>query len=206
MPPVDRSRFSGLADLYASVRPQPPAKVTEIALGILGRASVDQVVDLGSGTGLSTSIWQKVATSVIGIEPTPDMRAQAQDDFPTIRFREASSYATGLSSGSTDIVTCSQSFHWMEPQATLREVDRLLKTSGLFLVYDCHWPVTWDWRSEQQYRILLEKAKVLVSHHRELSDLTTRKTVTPPGLSGSPSPKGWSRASSRETPPSFPRK
>lgn len=170
MSKVDRNRFSGFADLYASVRPRPPTKVTEIALGILGQSQVGQVVDLGSGTGLSTSIWQRATESLIGIEPTKDMRNQAEADFPDIRFQDGSSYATGLSQDSTDIVCCSQSFHWMEPQATLLEVNRILKPTGVFLVYDCLWPVTWDWRSERQYKDLLRKAKTIAAYNPELAE------------------------------------
>jgi len=167
---IDHTRFSGFADLYASVRPRPPTKVTEIALGILGRSSVDQVVDLGSGTGLSTSIWQDLAETLVGIEPTSDMRNQAHTDFPNIRFQDGSSYATGLPQNSTDIASCSQSFHWMEPQSTLLEVNRILKSGGLFIVYDCLWPVTWDWRSERQYKVLLERAKSIATQNEVLRE------------------------------------
>lgn len=163
MASVDHARFSGFADLYASVRPRPPKKVTEIVLNILGCSSVEQVVDLGSGTGLSTSIWQAFTKSLIGIEPTADMRKQARTDFPAISFLDGSSYSTGLASNSTDIVCCSQSFHWMEPQATLHEVNRVLKPNGVFAVYDCLWPVAWDWQSERQYKVLLHKAKAIVT-------------------------------------------
>jgi len=133
---------------------------------------VEQVVDLGSGTGLSTSIWQKKTKSLIGIEPTEDMRKQAQISYPTIHFRDGSSYATELPAESTDIVSCSQSFHWMEPESTLTEVNRILKPGGLFIVYDCLWPVTWDWRSEQQYKLLIQKAKHLVAQNSELVEFS----------------------------------
>ena len=35
------------------------------------------MVDLGSGTGLSTTIWAPLADRVVGIEPSADMRRQA---------------------------------------------------------------------------------------------------------------------------------
>jgi len=170
METIDLERFSGFADIYASVRPQPPQKVTDIALSILGKPAVEKVLDLGSGTGLSTVIWQHVTKSLIGIEPTPDMRSQAQKDFPNISFQDGNSYSTNLPTESIDIVSCSQSFHWMEPQSTLLEVNRILKPVGLFVVYDCIWPVTWDWSSECQYRNLLQKAKSLASQNQELAE------------------------------------
>ena len=52
------------------------------------------VVDLGSGTGLSTAIWGGRAERVIGIEPNADMREEAVhkvEDQPyaaSIEYRE----------------------------------------------------------------------------------------------------------------------
>jgi SAM-dependent methyltransferase len=36
------------------------------------------VVDLGSGTGISTRIWYGIADLVIGVEPNDDMRAESE--------------------------------------------------------------------------------------------------------------------------------
>ena len=41
---------------------------------------------------------------------------------------------------SADIVTCSQSFHWMEPEPTLAEIARILRPGGVFAAYDYDWP------------------------------------------------------------------
>jgi len=156
---VNRDRFSGFARLYASVRPQPPPKVVEIVLGILHKRRLERVVDLGSGTGLSTGIWTSVSDSVVGIEPTADMRNQARMDYPGIEFLDGTGDQTSLATGSADVVLCSQSFHWMEPTATLVEVNRILKDEGVFVVLDCHWPVTWNWVAEKAYEALVQKAQ-----------------------------------------------
>ena len=84
--PIDHNRFSGFASLYDRARPQPPRKMVEIALGILGKDRLGQVADLGSGTGLSTAIWKPVADRVVGIEPTLDMRTRARERHPDIEF------------------------------------------------------------------------------------------------------------------------
>lgn len=52
----------------------------------------------------------------------------------------------GLPDDSVDIITCSQSFHWMEPQSTLREFARVPRPGGIFVAYDCDWPPVLDWR------------------------------------------------------------
>jgi len=165
---VNTERFKGFADLYDSVRPQTPQKVVEIVSHLLGSEALGSVVDLGSGTGLSTRIWTGKAEKVVGIEPTTDMLDQARLANPDIRFLNANSYDTTLETNSVQVVVCSQSFHWMEPTAALKEIGRILKSGGVFATSDCQWPVCWDWRSEAAYRQLMEKA------HR------VRSEVSPP--------------------------
>jgi ubiquinone/menaquinone biosynthesis C-methylase UbiE len=109
------------------------------------------VVDLGSGTGLSTAIWAERAQHVIGIEPNADMRTQAVrkvEDHPYaahIEYREGVAHQTGLPDGCANIVTAAQSFHWMEPTSTLAEIARILRPGGLFAAYDYDWPPTINW-------------------------------------------------------------
>ena len=168
MPNVNTDRFAGFAELYDSVRPQPPHKVVEIAGKILGREHVEAVADIGSGTGLSTRIWTQFSSRVVGIEPTIDMIERSRLRNPGITFLNTNSYDTTLDARSVDLVVCSQSFHWMEPSKTLEEVDRILKPEGLFVVYDCQWPVTWYWHAEQAYSELIRKARSVERSIHEL--------------------------------------
>lgn len=86
-------RFSGFADCYDQYRPQPPAIIPEILLQLLGNPMPSLVVDLGSGTGLSTRIWAGKVQEVIGIEPNADMRRVAEEQTPIISIR----YQDGIS-------------------------------------------------------------------------------------------------------------
>ena len=100
------------------------------------------VVDLGSGTGLSTRVWADRADEVVGVEASPEMREQAEaaTAAENVRFVQAYAQATGLPDGEADIVTCSQAFHWMEPEPTLAEAARILRPGGVFAAYDYDWP------------------------------------------------------------------
>jgi SAM-dependent methyltransferase len=136
----NRNRFSGFADLYDANRPVAPE-----ALGALlcAYANVAKpiVVDLGSGTGLSTRWAATWAGSVVGIEPNDDMRATAERrGGEGVSYRECSSNATGLDAHSADIVLAVQAMHWMEPTSTLAEVDRILRPGGVFATADADWP------------------------------------------------------------------
>jgi SAM-dependent methyltransferase len=148
-------RFSGFANVYDRYRPQPPPVVVDL-LTQLARCDLPVVVDLGSGTGLSSILWAGRSSSVIGVEPNPDMRAQAElranaAGALNLRFIGGLSIATGLPDGCADIVTCSQSLHWMEPEPTFAEVARILRAGGVFAAYDCDWPPTLNPEAEQAY-------------------------------------------------------
>lgn len=149
--------WTGEAALYDQMRPSPPPVLLDIFTQLVHKARPDLVVDLGSGTGLSTRLWGERAHRVIGIEPNVDMRAVAiqatkkESHAAQIEYREGISSQTGLPAGCADIVTCSQSFHWMEPDTTLAEVARILRPGGLFAAYDYDWPPTISWELEQIY-------------------------------------------------------
>jgi SAM-dependent methyltransferase len=59
---------------------------------------------------------------------------------PGVEYREAFAHGTGLEDGCADLVTCSQSLHWMEPEPTFAAAARLLRPGGVFAAYDYDWP------------------------------------------------------------------
>lgn len=133
-------RFSGFADLYDRVRPTPPAVVGDLLRAYSGTAS-PLVVDLGSGTGLSTRWAASWAGRTIGVEPSADMRAVADARAAAGATTVAGwSHATGLPDESADVVLAVQALHWMEPSGTFAEVARLLRPGGVFAALDCDWP------------------------------------------------------------------
>lgn len=163
----NEERFTGIADTYDEARPHCPPYAREAIIRYLG-GKPGLVVDLGCGTGLSTMAWAKDAGRVVGIEPNGDMlrvaRGKAAEN---VEFRQAPANATGLAEGCADAVTCSQSFHWMEPESTLAEVDRILKPGGVFAAYDYDWPPVCGLRAELACRKLSDAVKEL---EREFPD------------------------------------
>src|SRR5215472_13569831 len=136
--------WTGIASSYDRTRPAPPPALPDLLLQMIRLPRPALVVDLGSGTGLSTVMWAERAERVIGIEPNADMRDEALRKLATlphpneahIEYREGTAQQTGLPDGCADIVTAAQSFHWMEPKATLAEIARILRPGGLFAAYD----------------------------------------------------------------------
>lgn len=116
----------GFAARYHAYRPRPPQALLDVLLQLAHTQRPGLVVDLGSGTGLSTCVWASYAQRVVGIEPLEEMRqvAEASHTAPNIYFQAGVAQQTGLPDGAVDIVTCAQSLHDMEPQSTLAEVAR----------------------------------------------------------------------------------
>jgi ubiquinone/menaquinone biosynthesis C-methylase UbiE len=137
---IDQSgyRREGFAAHYDAHRPRPPEILLEALVDYAGGSRLARVVDLGSGTGLSTRAWAGRADEVVGVEANPAMLAvaTARTAETNVRYVEAFADRTGLPAESADLVTCSQSFHWMERKPTLAEAARLLRPGGVFAAYD----------------------------------------------------------------------
>jgi ubiquinone/menaquinone biosynthesis C-methylase UbiE len=169
------ARFSGFAELYDRYRPQPPAAIVDLLIQLAGKPRPN-VVDLGSGSGLSTLLWAQRAEQATGVEPGADMRRQAErraseSGAHKVRFKEGLSTATGLPDACADIVTCSQALHWMEPEGTFAEVARILRDGGVFAAYDCDWPPTLNWEAERAFADCLARARKIELERRLAPDV-----------------------------------
>jgi SAM-dependent methyltransferase len=123
-------RFSGRAQAYASGRPGYPAQIATHLVRELDLSADAVIVDLGSGTGLSSLIFLQAGFRVIGVEPNASMRAQAEHalaDLPAFRSVAGSAQATTLASASADCVIAAQAFHWFDVDATRTEALRILR-------------------------------------------------------------------------------
>jgi ubiquinone/menaquinone biosynthesis C-methylase UbiE len=161
-------RFLGFENLYDKYRPEAPQLVVNIIMNYL-QTRLSLIVDLGCGTGLSSFIWENHAEQIIGIEPNPDMigkarqKLQQNSGVQNISFVQGYSNQMDVGSESVDVLTCSQSFHWMEPASTLQEVSRVLRDGGIFAAYDYDWPPTLDWRIEDLFSKLMNKSNSLTA-------------------------------------------
>lgn len=143
-------RFLGFADIYDEGRPHLPGKAIEILKRYLNN-EIEVIVDIGCGTGNSTEICTDYANKVIGIEPSEDMLKKAREkENSKLTFFKGYGNNTGLESNIADIVICSQAFHWMEPDSTIKEVSRILKKGGIFAVIDADTFPVIDLRIEKE--------------------------------------------------------
>lgn len=129
------------------------------------------VVDLGSGTGLSTRPWGPVAGEVVGIEPNPNMIEQARRNPTTpanVRYQEGFSHDTRLPDACADLVTASTALHWMEPVSTFAEVGRILRPGGVFAASDVMFPPFVHWEAEAAWDETIRRAVKLREERADL--------------------------------------
>ncbi len=159
-------RFSGedYVNLYDLYRPSPPMALIDLARQYAG-GQVDHVIDLGCGSGLSAMVWKNKIKILTAVDPGRDMISAAKRKFKNddswIRFVEAYAHDVPLESQCADMITCSQSFHWMNPGPTLDEINRLLKPNGVLVIYDCMWPPSVCLAWETAYIQLFKRVKQL---------------------------------------------
>lgn len=167
---INADRFLGFAETYDNARPTMPSYPVEIIHKYLQRKP-DTVIDLGCGTGLSTVVWKENCNQVIGVEPSHDMLAVAKTKAcDNTSFIQAFSHEIPLSNEIADVVICSQSFHWMNPDETLPEINRILKQGGIFATVDNDWPAVCNWEAELAYMKLFQQVTKVENENPHLKD------------------------------------
>jgi len=127
-----RTIFNAVADAYDAYRPRYPAEsiLFLVTLGDLDRTST--IADIGTGTGrlaIALAPYVRLVYAVDTAQAMLDrlMENAAQVHLTNIRPIEAPGEQTKLPANSLDLVVLSQSFHWMQKEAALKEAGRLLK-------------------------------------------------------------------------------
>lgn len=126
-------RFSSRVEMYKRYRPGYPPAVVELMKQKCGLSPDAMIADVGSGTGVFSSLLLANGNRVFGVEPNSGMRRVAERRFENCaRFVSvaATAESTRLAEHSVDFITAAQSFHWFDRQRTRLEFARILKTGG----------------------------------------------------------------------------
>lgn len=134
-----KSRFTGRAGAYAKYRPPYPRGILEILAGEASFGSGSVVADIGSGTGILSSLFLENGNTVYCVEPNADMRSAAEEtlsSFSGFRSVAGSAEETSLQDKSVDLVTAGQSFHWFNPSTASLELRRISRNGTAAVIYN----------------------------------------------------------------------
>lgn len=135
--------FGQTADDYARHRAGFPTSLFDrLATFDVGHPGQD-VVDVGTGTGTVARGFAVRGCRVVGIDPSTDLLDQARqldtEAGTNIDYRVGRAEATGLASGTVDVLSAGQCWHWFDRPAAAGEARRLLRPGGAIVI--CHF----DW-------------------------------------------------------------
>ena len=135
-------RFASTAALYEELRPPyPPAFFRRVA-GQLGFKSEYALIDLGTGPALLALGFAPYVGRIVGVDPEPAMiaaaRTAAERAGQALTLIEDKAEALPADLGSFDVVTIGRALHWMDRDATLALLERLVAPEGVILVCSSH--------------------------------------------------------------------
>lgn len=135
---IPSERFSNRVSDYVSGRPGYPDAAVFWLADTFELAPPAMIADIGAGTGISSALLISHGYDVIAIEPNDAMRAAAVlrlGSDPQFRAIAASAEATTLPDASVDAVIAAQAFHWFDRRRFRAECLRILKPSGLAVLF-----------------------------------------------------------------------
>lgn len=132
-----RNHFASepVAARYARGRPEFHDRVMESLGARLDRGGIETALDVGCGTGASTRPLIRVSRRVIGLDLSLPMLARARR-VPQTSYVAGWAEALPFRSGTFDLLTVSQAFHWLDRERFLAEALRILDPIGLLVIYD----------------------------------------------------------------------
>lgn len=175
-------RFSNRVQDYILYRPHYPSGMLDILKSDYSLSSEHIVVDIGSGTGISSELFLENGNQVYAIEPNREMRLAAEAlhlDIPHFHSREGTGENTGLEDASADFLICAQTFHWLDTVQAKKEFGRILKPAGKVVLI-------WNERSidsafQVEYEDILQRCvdEYKYVSHRNISEVVLQDFFSP---------------------------
>ncbi len=118
--------FDRAAEVYEKTRPEYPAE----AVDWLVPADAKTVLDLGAGTGKLTRALAARGLEVFAVDPSPKMLDQLRVAVPGATVSVGSAEDIPLADASVDAILVGQAWHWVDQEAALPSVARVLRPGG----------------------------------------------------------------------------
>ncbi|WEX79323.1 class I SAM-dependent methyltransferase (plasmid) [Sinorhizobium numidicum] len=132
--------FSTTASYYVA-RADYDHVVLDLLTGHVCASNVDfTVADIGAGTGKLTIDLSSRHLRGFAVEPNGEMLSEGKRLMAAsqaFEWRSGTGENTSLPDHSVDWAIVSNAFHWMDPQATLHEMRRILRPGGFLSIMFC---------------------------------------------------------------------
>lgn len=92
-------------------------------------------LDIGCGTGLSTIALKEISSRVVGTDASLEMVALASDE-PRVSYLVSRGEELPFKEDVFEMITLSQSFHWLDKARFFIEARRVLRPEGWLIFYD----------------------------------------------------------------------
>lgn len=131
-------RFASTAALYEHLRPPYPGEFFRSVAQKLGLSRRCGLIDLGTGPGLLALGFAPYVGHIVGVDPELAMldaaRRAAARAGHALTLIEGKAETLPSDIGSFDVVTIGRALHWMDRDATLALLDRLVARDGAILI------------------------------------------------------------------------
>ncbi|MGA5764301.1 class I SAM-dependent methyltransferase [Nonomuraea bangladeshensis] len=154
--------FDRVADAYEAGRPSYPDEMFRAVCELTG-VDLDgaTTVDVGAGTGILTRALRARGSRVVAVDPAAVMlgrlRSRADGEPPLVAAVQGDGNALPVADGVADLVTYGQSWHWLDPAASIAEARRVLRPHGAIVgCWNLHHAAQADWLAAYEARLAEE--------------------------------------------------
>jgi ubiquinone/menaquinone biosynthesis C-methylase UbiE len=152
-------RFKSAVPFYERYRLGYPDRLIRRVVALADLRPGDPVLDLGTGPGLLAVPFARAGMAVTAADPEPTMleaaAAAAQAAGVEVTLWQGGSYELTPDMGPFRLVTIGRAFHWMDREATLKILDKIVTPDGgVAFFHDAHPDVT----ENRWFRVLRETA------------------------------------------------
>jgi ubiquinone/menaquinone biosynthesis C-methylase UbiE len=126
------TRFSDRAKIYSAYRPTYPLEAIKFLNDKQILTPDKKVADIGAGTGIFSKLLLDNGNEVYCVEPNTEMMQEGityLSHYDKCKWISGTSEHSSITSGTIDVITCAQAFHWFEPISTREEFIRISKNN-----------------------------------------------------------------------------
>jgi SAM-dependent methyltransferase len=135
------SVFDGVADDYEATRPGYPDALYDAIARLVGPLGGRRILDVGAGTGIASRAMAARGAVVVAVDPSLAMASTLRARSGPLPAALGHAERLPVRTGSVDLVTFAQAWHWVRLPEGAAECRRALRADGRLVLW---WNVSED--------------------------------------------------------------